>query len=866
MMNAFIIISSLHIVNAVAMPRLDGPTVSQSPSPALGGGLHLQQTTAQVEGGVSNHLLPPSFASVGLTKPEGGGTGETIDDLLIFMTAEQSTMGVVQQDPFAKQAVQSVLEKFKAASTAVIAVQKLPRALDRAVQPAEFTEMGSDPRVRVGGDGGARQQVGVGGDGDSQRQQVKSATADLERKEAEGLDGAQSTEPVVQVENSIVEPQSPTTLAGREESKSKSDNMTPPKDSSSGAGNGSIGSVHVDNPVARLNQVLTPLPAQDGSSSSPEAQFPQRKFTTAIAKVISERSSTSDEVRSASGIGLGPRRVAPISNHQVIHLPPPGSFQTTFSPAKGKGGQDDLIASLIAAASAPIDPSAFPRVTDNMPGTRRATAVTDVGTHALLAPHVTPSSGRPPFSQSTPSSYLPDPKSALTSTLRHRGNGVSQSASGRLTITDSPIGANLFNDHAVGTTVRHRQQTDTRGTLVVPASMHHTPAPSRQTGALVAKKKQNMAERHLQHLWRDAERNPTHAGAFFGIVLVYMMSWMVSSSFGLFRYPAYIGYFMLFVYMLCTFPIYTGPKFQSYLEDPAPLPLVGLLPAKMLGYPRSSAKKHDLIADLKKKFHLDDRLSTRTPDLPFHHGEGFIQQVVRTREDRFRDLPDFKFKPRYVDLSSHPAIHPAIDSPSENGSLRMAYIETGTPGKPVLLFLHGVPAYGFMWRHVINHANLERDFHIIVPDLIGFGRSDKPTHAEDYSYDRHVNWLKEFITKLKLYQIACVGHDFGGMIGLRVMAEMRERFERFVLTNSGLPIGEGGMVDGFVWKDFAHLVPIPQPAAVASRNNAFKEYVSIMATVPYHGFGQVITTGTTGGLSRRDLDNQSKKRIEILFI
>jgi haloalkane dehalogenase len=163
-------------------------------------------------------------------------------------------------------------------------------------------------------------------------------------------------------------------------------------------------------------------------------------------------------------------------------------------------------------------------------------------------------------------------------------------------------------------------------------------------------------------------------------------------------------------------------------------------------------------------------------------------RVLRTAEERFADLPDFGYEPRYADV----------------GGLRLAYVEAGPPeGEPVLL-LHGEPSWSFLYRKVIP-VLAEAGLRAIAPDLIGFGRSDKPAEVADHSYARHVEWIRAFaFDALDLSGVTLVGHDWGGLIGLRLVAEHPDRFARVVAANTGLPTGDQPMPD--VWLRFREVV------------------------------------------------------------
>lgn len=160
--------------------------------------------------------------------------------------------------------------------------------------------------------------------------------------------------------------------------------------------------------------------------------------------------------------------------------------------------------------------------------------------------------------------------------------------------------------------------------------------------------------------------------------------------------------------------------------------------------------------------------------------------VLRTPDERFSTLPDFPYEPKYVEVEG----------------LRMAYVEHGS-GHPVLM-LHGEPTWSYLYRHMIPPlATVGR---AIAPDLIGFGRSDKPVAANAYSYKSHTRWLRAFIEALDLKKITMICQDWGGLLGLRILAEQPERFARLVAMNTGLPIGDPPGEAFHKWRRFSQNV------------------------------------------------------------
>jgi haloalkane dehalogenase len=154
-------------------------------------------------------------------------------------------------------------------------------------------------------------------------------------------------------------------------------------------------------------------------------------------------------------------------------------------------------------------------------------------------------------------------------------------------------------------------------------------------------------------------------------------------------------------------------------------------------------------------------------------------ELVRTPDDRFRNLPDWPYVPRYADLSD-----------GEGGVLRMHYVDEGPRSAPPILCLHGQPTWSYLYRKMIP-AFTAAGQRVIAPDLVGFGRSDKPTRITDYSYARHVGWLRAFVESLDLRGITLICQDWGGLVGLRVVAEVPERFARVITSNTGLPDARG---------------------------------------------------------------------------
>jgi len=167
--------------------------------------------------------------------------------------------------------------------------------------------------------------------------------------------------------------------------------------------------------------------------------------------------------------------------------------------------------------------------------------------------------------------------------------------------------------------------------------------------------------------------------------------------------------------------------------------------------------------------------------------------IYRTPDDRFDSLPDFPWQPSYAEVTD-----------PDGGSLRLAYVEAGPADGPVALLLHGEPSWSFLYRHVMRVLS-DAGVRCVAPDLVGFGRSDKPTSAADHTFARHVEWVRELaFDRLDLHEVTLVGQDWGGLIGLRLVAEHPDRFAAVVAANTGLPTGDFDMPQ--IWWMFREAV------------------------------------------------------------
>jgi haloalkane dehalogenase len=165
--------------------------------------------------------------------------------------------------------------------------------------------------------------------------------------------------------------------------------------------------------------------------------------------------------------------------------------------------------------------------------------------------------------------------------------------------------------------------------------------------------------------------------------------------------------------------------------------------------------------------------------------------ALRTPDERFQNLPGYPFAPHYVEV----------------GGLRMHYVDEGPRDAEIVLMMHGEPSWSYLYRKmipIVTAAGLRS----IAPDLIGFGKSDKPDSQDDYTYQAHVDWMAAFLTQLDLKRMTLVCQDWGALIGLRLAAEHPDRFSRIVVANGFLPTGDNPPGEAFLrWQEFSQKAP-----------------------------------------------------------
>lgn len=191
--------------------------------------------------------------------------------------------------------------------------------------------------------------------------------------------------------------------------------------------------------------------------------------------------------------------------------------------------------------------------------------------------------------------------------------------------------------------------------------------------------------------------------------------------------------------------------------------------------------------------------------------------VLRTPEAAFAAISDFPYTPHYREITDAASGTP----------LRIHYIDEGPRDAPVVLMMHGEPTWCYLYRHMIGTV-VAAGYRVVAPDLVGFGRSDKPAATTDYSYAAHVGWMRQWLEALDLTNITLACQDWGSLVGLRLVAAMPERFAAVALSNGGLP--EGG--------------PAPRAFAIW---RAFSKWS------PLFPIGRIIDKGTKRGLSAAEI-------------
>lgn len=170
-------------------------------------------------------------------------------------------------------------------------------------------------------------------------------------------------------------------------------------------------------------------------------------------------------------------------------------------------------------------------------------------------------------------------------------------------------------------------------------------------------------------------------------------------------------------------------------------------------------------------------------------------EFVRTPDSRFENLPEWPYAPHYTEVRA---------TPDDATMLRIAHIDAGPKdATETVLLMHGEPSWSYLYRTMIP-VFVAAGHRVIAPDLVGFGRSDKPTQMSDYTYERHVDWMCQWFTQQNLSNVTFFGQDWGGLVGLRVVTANPDKFARIVVANTGLPTGDNPPTEAFMkWQHYS---------------------------------------------------------------
>ncbi|MDH5402459.1 MAG: haloalkane dehalogenase [Candidatus Heimdallarchaeota archaeon] len=212
-----------------------------------------------------------------------------------------------------------------------------------------------------------------------------------------------------------------------------------------------------------------------------------------------------------------------------------------------------------------------------------------------------------------------------------------------------------------------------------------------------------------------------------------------------------------------------------------------------------------------------------------------MKDILRTPDERFNNLIDYNFNPNYWEYQG----------------IRMHYLDEGNG--PIILLLHGEPSWSYIYRKFIPKL-VEKGHRVIAPDLIGFGKSDKFTSAKDHTYQFHVDYVTQFVTELGLSDITLFIQDWGGLIGLRVCANLPDKFSRIMASNTGLPFQGGlkGLIAPYlIRKDIKKLGKVTEEQLTAKMN--FPNWVAYCSTIEKLDIGNIIQGGSYRELSEEEI-------------
>lgn len=174
-----------------------------------------------------------------------------------------------------------------------------------------------------------------------------------------------------------------------------------------------------------------------------------------------------------------------------------------------------------------------------------------------------------------------------------------------------------------------------------------------------------------------------------------------------------------------------------------------------------------------------------------------MTRVLRTPDEAFANIPDYPFAPNYMSVKD-----------KSLGEMRLHYVDHGPRDGQVVIMIHGEPSWSFLYRHMIKNV-AAAGFRVLAPDLIGFGKSDKPSETSDYTYSSHMNWITQWFNHVGVKDAVLFCQDWGGLLGLRLVTAYLQTFAGVIAANTFLPTGSGKPSEAFLkWREFSQTVPV----------------------------------------------------------
>lgn len=230
-------------------------------------------------------------------------------------------------------------------------------------------------------------------------------------------------------------------------------------------------------------------------------------------------------------------------------------------------------------------------------------------------------------------------------------------------------------------------------------------------------------------------------------------------------------------------------------------------------------------------------------------------ETLRTPDERFADLQDYPFQANYVEIED-----------GDGATLRMHYVDEGPSAGETILCLHGQPTWSYLYRKMIPPL-VAAGYRVLAPDLVGFGKSDKPTSRSDYTYTNHVGWLNAFIRTLDLDNITLVCQDWGGLLGLRALTDNLNRFARVVAANTGLPDAKG-IADEMAkpMREMFASIPTLPPAEMGKKLRENEHGAGFMYWIKYcDGYPDLVISDVVGLSSGGDLSAEIARAYDAPF-